>query len=87
MTVNLCHIFTSIRSWIFKIKNNYFINNLILVYKICKINLATEIKNEFMKQLKTEIQNNDDIDLRKVFPPAIQSVTKLVSDKYRAIFN
>jgi tagatose 1,6-diphosphate aldolase GatY/KbaY len=54
---------------------------------ICKINLATEIKNEFMKHLKSEILNNDDIDLRNVFPPAIKSVTKLVSDKYQAVFS
>ncbi len=54
---------------------------------ICKINLATEIKNEFMKHLKSEMADNQDIDLRKVFPPAIRAVTKLVSDKYQAIFN
>ena len=53
---------------------------------ICKINLATEIKNEFMKNLKTEILDNDDIDLRNVFPPAIRAVTELVNNKYQAIF-
>lgn len=53
---------------------------------ICKINLATEIKNAFMQQLKSELASNDDIDLRNVFLPAIGAVTKLVSDKYQAIF-
>jgi tagatose 1,6-diphosphate aldolase GatY/KbaY len=53
---------------------------------ICKINLATEIKNAFMKQLKSELALNDDIDLRNVFPPAISAVTKLVKDKYQALF-
>jgi fructose-bisphosphate aldolase class II/tagatose 1,6-diphosphate aldolase GatY/KbaY len=48
---------------------------------ICKINLATEIKNIFMLTLKSQLQNNDEIDLRKVFPPAIESITKLVEEK------
>jgi fructose-bisphosphate aldolase class II/tagatose 1,6-diphosphate aldolase GatY/KbaY len=48
---------------------------------ICKINLATEIKNIFMLTLKSQLQNTDEIDLRKVFPPAIQSITKLVEEK------
>ena len=54
---------------------------------ICKINLATEIKNAFMRRLKSEVSLNNDIDLRNVFPPAITAVTKLVSDKYQAIFS
>jgi tagatose 1,6-diphosphate aldolase GatY/KbaY len=49
---------------------------------ICKINLATEIKNEFMKHLKSELLTNDDIDLRNVFPPAIRAVTEPVNKKY-----
>lgn len=48
---------------------------------ICKINLATEIKNIFMIMLKACLQNNEEIDLRKVFPPAIQAVTSLVKQK------
>jgi fructose-bisphosphate aldolase class II/tagatose 1,6-diphosphate aldolase GatY/KbaY len=48
---------------------------------ICKINLATEIKNIFMLTLKSQLQNTDEIDLRKVFPPAISSITKLVQEK------
>jgi len=52
---------------------------------ICKINLATEIKNIFMKTLKTQLANEDEIDLRKVFPSATRAVTGLVLDKLRAI--
>jgi ketose-bisphosphate aldolase len=52
---------------------------------ICKINLATEIKNIFMKTLKNKLTNEDEIDLRKVFPVATASVTELVSDKLQAI--
>jgi ketose-bisphosphate aldolase len=52
---------------------------------ICKINLATEIKNIFMKTLKSKMANEDEIDLRKVFPCATDAVTELVRDKLQAI--
>lgn len=52
---------------------------------ICKINLATEIKNIFIKTLKNELATNDEIDLRKVFPPATNAVTNLVREKLRVI--
>jgi len=52
---------------------------------ICKINLATEIKNIFMKTLKTKLANENEIDLRKVFPSATRAVTGLVLEKLRAI--
>jgi len=48
---------------------------------ICKVNVATEIKNIFMKTLKSLLTNNDEIDLRKVFPPATASVTKIIKQK------
>ncbi len=48
---------------------------------ICKINLATEIKNIFMRTLKKQLTENDEIDLRKVFPPATDAVTELVENK------
>jgi tagatose 1,6-diphosphate aldolase GatY/KbaY len=48
---------------------------------ICKINLATEIKNIFMLTLKECLANSQEIDLRKVFPPAIDAVTGLVKQK------
>ncbi len=52
---------------------------------ICKINLATEIKNIFMLTLKECLMNNEEIDLRRVFPPAIQAVTKLVKQKLEIV--
>lgn len=52
---------------------------------ICKINLATEIKNIFMKTLKNNLAGEDEIDLRKVFPPATDAVTRLVREKLLAI--
>lgn len=52
---------------------------------ICKINLATEIKNIFMKTLKNKLAGEDEIDLRKVFPPATDAVTRLVREKLLAI--
>lgn len=48
---------------------------------ISKVNLATEIKDVFMKTLKSHLVTTDEIDLRKVFPVAIQSVTDLVRNK------
>ena len=48
---------------------------------ICKVNLATEIKNAFMKNLKMTLNETDEIDLRKVFPVAISSVRELIKYK------
>ena len=48
---------------------------------ICKINLATEVKNAFMKTVVNEVNKSQEIDLRIVFPPAIQSVRDLVMGK------
>jgi len=48
---------------------------------ICKINLATEIKNIFMLSLKKALTQTDEIDLRKVFPPATQAIVQLVEEK------
>ncbi len=54
---------------------------------ICKINLATEIKNIFMKTLKAKLENESEIDLRKVFPDAIDAVTSLVMEKLNVVNN
>ena len=54
---------------------------------ICKVNLATEIKNIFMKTLKTKLENESEIDLRKVFPGAIDMVTDLVTEKLKVVNN
>jgi tagatose 1,6-diphosphate aldolase GatY/KbaY len=52
---------------------------------ICKVNLATEIKNTFMKCLQDDLVDNTNIDLRTAFPPAIQAVSALVSDKLKTV--
>ncbi|MEQ8471977.1 MAG: class II fructose-bisphosphate aldolase [Marinoscillum sp.] len=52
---------------------------------ITKINLATEIKNIFMKKLQETLAGSDEIDLRKVFPKATQTATDLVSEKLQMI--
>lgn len=54
---------------------------------ICKVNLATEIKNTFMRSLKTEIKNSEEIDLRKIFPKATSKITELVIDKLKIVQN
>lgn len=48
---------------------------------ITKVNLATEIKNIFMKSLQKILRDNEEIDLRKVFPQATESVITLIGDK------
>ena len=48
---------------------------------ICKVNLATEIKNIFMYELRNQMSHSTDIDLRKVFPPAIKAIKELVKEK------
>lgn len=53
---------------------------------ICKINLATEIKNIFMQQLKQDLTCSQEIDLRKVFPPAIVAVKTLVKEKLQVVY-
>lgn len=52
---------------------------------ISKINLATETKNIFMKTLQKILSETDEIDLRKVFPKATDSVVELISDKLKVV--
>lgn len=54
---------------------------------ICKVNLATEIKNIFMASLKAELTCNQDIDLRRVFPKATFKITELVKIKLEMVEN
>jgi len=54
---------------------------------ISKINLATETKNAFMKKLQSLLADSDEIDLRKVFPKAIDEVKALIIKKLNAINN
>lgn len=50
---------------------------------IAKVNLATEIKDNFMRALKNVLNSSDEIDLRKVFPKAVAPVVELLKEKYR----
>lgn len=52
---------------------------------ICKINLATETKNCFTRELKEALSGSDDIDLRNTFPRAIDKVYQLISNKLISI--
>jgi fructose-bisphosphate aldolase class II/tagatose 1,6-diphosphate aldolase GatY/KbaY len=52
---------------------------------ITKINLATEIKNIFMKTLQQILKETDNIDLREVFPKATSQATALVRAKLQTI--
>ncbi|MDD2322264.1 MAG: class II fructose-bisphosphate aldolase [Bacteroidales bacterium] len=52
---------------------------------ICKINLATEIKDLFMSSLKNALKDSDEIDLRKVFPKATSRVTELITEKLKLV--
>ena len=48
---------------------------------IVKVNLATEVKDTFMRGLKQELEESNNIDLRKVFPPAMKGVEELVAKR------
>lgn len=52
---------------------------------ISKVNLATEIKNIFMRKLQAVLADTQEIDLRKVFPPATDAVTGLITAKLNLI--
>jgi fructose-bisphosphate aldolase class II/tagatose 1,6-diphosphate aldolase GatY/KbaY len=52
---------------------------------ITKINLATEIKDIFMRTLKGVLNETDEIDLRLVFPNAINAVSDLIDNKLKMI--
>lgn len=52
---------------------------------IVKVNLATESKNAFMKELKTILFSSNEIDLRKTFPPAIDAVKDVIIKKIRLV--
>jgi fructose-bisphosphate aldolase class II/tagatose 1,6-diphosphate aldolase GatY/KbaY len=52
---------------------------------ISKVNLATETKNIFMKTLKSVLADNDEIDLRKMFPRATDAVRTLVMKKLQLV--
>ena len=50
-------------------------------FGINKINVATEFKNVFMRSIRKSVSLNDEIDLRKIFPGAIEQVKELAKSK------
>ncbi len=54
----------------------------VISHGINKINVATEFKNIFMNSIRIEVSKNDEIDLRKIFPPAIKAVKELAITKF-----
>ena len=52
---------------------------------IVKVNHATEIKETFMRNLKSNLTTTDEIDLRKVFPKATYAVVDLLIEKYGVV--
>ncbi len=52
---------------------------------INKINIATELKDAFMKTLKKVLAVNENIDLRKIFPVAVSSVKELAQSKFELL--
>jgi tagatose 1,6-diphosphate aldolase GatY/KbaY len=52
---------------------------------ISKVNVATEIKNIFMQHIKKLMRDTEEIDLRKVFPPATEAVKNLVVNKLKLV--
>lgn len=52
---------------------------------ITKVNIATDIKDLFMRSLKETLNNNDDIDLRNTFPFATSKVQKMIEGKIQIV--
>ena len=52
---------------------------------ITKVNIATDTKDIFLKSLKEILRNSNEIDLRKVFPIAINEVQKLIEQKLKIV--
>jgi fructose-bisphosphate aldolase class II/tagatose 1,6-diphosphate aldolase GatY/KbaY len=56
-----------------------------VAHGISKINLATEIKDTFMRALRLQLASTSEIDLRKVFPTAINDVKELIEAKLKLL--
>jgi len=52
---------------------------------ISKVNIATETKHLFMRSLKDILLKTDDIDLRNVFPPAINNIKTMIQHKIETV--
>jgi tagatose 1,6-diphosphate aldolase GatY/KbaY len=54
---------------------------------ICKVNVATETKDAFVRGIKRELGASGGIDIRTIFPPAIRDVRALISQKLRMLMD
>ncbi len=52
---------------------------------ISKVNIATETKHLFMKSLKELLLKSDDIDLRNVFPSAVNKINNMIQRKIEIV--
>ncbi|BDU71580.1 class II fructose-bisphosphate aldolase [Mesoterricola silvestris] len=52
---------------------------------ICKVNVATETKDAFVRGIKRELLASSGIDIRAIFPPAIRDVKELIAQKLRML--
>lgn len=50
-----------------------------------KVNVATEIKDTFIRALKSILQSSEEIDLRKIFPKATEAVKILIEEKLKMV--
>jgi fructose/tagatose bisphosphate aldolase len=52
---------------------------------VCKVNVATALRQAFVGRIRTELaESPEEVDFRKLFPPAREAVTELVRAKIRA---
>jgi fructose/tagatose bisphosphate aldolase len=52
---------------------------------VCKVNVATALRQAFVGELRAAlVENPEEVDFRKLFPPAREAVTALVRAKIRA---
>lgn len=54
---------------------------------ICKVNVATETKDAFVRGIKRELLASTGIDIRAIFPPAIRDVKDLIASKLRMLMD
>jgi len=54
---------------------------------ICKVNVATETKDAFVRGIKRELLASSGIDIRAIFPPAIRDVKDLIASKLRMLMD
>jgi fructose-bisphosphate aldolase class II/tagatose 1,6-diphosphate aldolase GatY/KbaY len=52
---------------------------------ISKVNIATETKHLFMKSLRELLLKSDDIDLRNLFPSAVNKINNMIQHKIEIV--